>query len=192
MKFWPQKRWKQILLIAILVVVIVLASLLAYVMFAIGNDIVTEVVVMNEEASVTALVLYHPGLSSFAYAVAYAFADGLVSNGWRVKIATPSIEAPTDASEYSLLVLCFSTYGGNPDSPTVRQIERMGDLGGVDVVLVGLAAGDAESSMATMRESVLDANGEIILEKAWFNMAPNEGDKAATVLAEETGQGIAP
>jgi len=58
--------------------------------------------------------------------------------------------------------------------------------------LVGLAAGDAQSSMATMREAVVDANGEIILEKAWFTQVSNEGDKAATVLAEETGQGIAP
>ncbi len=175
-----------------LAVVIVFASVSAYVFFAIGNDVVSEVVVKNEEASETALVLYHPGLSSFAHDVAYAFADGLVSSGWRVEIATPSSEAPTDASEYGLLVLCFSTYAGSPDSPTVRHLERMGDLGGVDVVLVGLAAGDAESSMATMREAVVDANGEIILEKAWFTQAPNEGDKAATVLAEETGQGIAP
>ncbi|MBN1358039.1 hypothetical protein JW988_04635, partial [Candidatus Bathyarchaeota archaeon] len=102
MKLWPQKRWKQILLIALLVVVIVFASVSAYVFFAIGNDVVTEVVVMNEEANETALVLYHPGLSSFAHDVAYAFADGLVSSGWRVEIATPSSEAPTDASEYGL------------------------------------------------------------------------------------------
>jgi len=182
----------QILLIAVLVVVIILASVLAYVMFAIGNDVVTEVVVKNEGGSETALVLYHPGLSSFAHDVAYAFADGLVSSGWRVEVATPSNEAPTDASDYGLLVLCFSTYGGNPDSSTVRHVERMGDLGGVDVVLVGLAAGDAESSTAIMREDVVAANGAIMLEKAWFTMAPNEGDKAATVLAEETGQGIAP
>jgi len=108
------------------------------------------------------------------------------------EIATPSSEAPTDASDYGLLVLCFSTYGGRPDLPTVRHFERMSDLGGVDVVLVGLAAGGADGSTATIREAVVDANGAIILEKAWFTQAPNEGDKAATVLAEETGQGIAP
>ena len=192
MKFWPQKKWKQILLIAVLAVVIVFASVSAYVLFAIGNDVVTEVVVKNAESNETALVLYHPGLSSFAHDVTYAFADGLVSSGWRVAIATPSSEAPTDATDYGLLVLCFSTYAESPDSPTVRHLERMGDLGEVNVVLVGLAAGDAQSSMATMREAVVDANGEIILEKAWFTQVSNEGDKAATVLAEETGQGIAP
>lgn len=192
MKLWPQKRWKQILLIAVLAVAIVLASLLAYVIFAIGNDVVTEVVVKNAEGSETALVLYHPGLSSFAHDVAYAFADGLVASGWRVEIATPSSEAPTSTSDYGLLVLFFSTYGGNPDSPTVRHLERMCDLDGISVVLVGLAGGGAEGSTAIIREAVVDANGEIILEKAWFNMAPNEGDKAATVLAEETAQGITP
>ena len=192
LKLWPQKRWKQILLIAVLTIVIVLASLLAYMIFAIGNDVVTDVMVKNAEGSETALMLYHPGLSSFAHDVAYAFADGLVSGGWRVEIATPSSEAPTDASDYGLLVLCFSTYGGKPDSPTTRHLERMGDLGGVNVVLVGLAGGDAQGSTAIMRDAVEYANGVIILEKAWFNMAPNEGDKAATVLAEETGQGLAP
>jgi hypothetical protein len=90
LKLWPQKRWKKILLISVLVIVVALASLLANVIYAINTDIVTELVVKNPDGSKTALVLYHPGLSSFAHDVSYAFADGLASNGWRVEIATPS------------------------------------------------------------------------------------------------------
>jgi hypothetical protein len=190
LKLWPQKKWKKILLVSVLAVVVVFASVLGYIIFAINNDIVTDVVVKNAGGSSTALVLYHPGLSSFAHDVAYAFADGLVSSGWRVEIATPSAEAPTDMSNYGLLVLCFSTYGGNPDTPTVRNLERMGDLNGIQTVLVGLAAGDAGSSTATMQKAVTDANGTVILEKAFYTQAPNEGNKPATDLAEQAGRGI--
>jgi hypothetical protein len=190
LKLWPQKKWKKILLVSVLIVVVVFASVLAYIIFAINNDIVTDIVVKNAGGSDTALVLYHPGLSSFAHDVAYAFADGLVSSGWRVEIATPSAEAPTDMSNYGLLVLCFSTYGGNPDAPTVRHLERMGDLQGIQTVLVGLAAGDAGSSTATMQKAVTNANGTVILEKAFYTQAPNEGNQPATDLAEQAGRGI--
>jgi len=190
LKLWPQKRWKKILLISVLVVFVVFASLLAYVAYAISTDVVTEVVVENPGGSKTALVLYHPGLSSFAHDVAYAFTEGLVSNGWRVEIATPSAQAPSEPSEYDLLVFCFSTYGWEPDSPTMRQIERMGDLEGVDLVLVGLAAGDAMGSKAKVAEVVLSANGNIISEIALNSIAPNEGNKSATELAEQAGREI--
>ena len=177
-------------MISLLVVFVVSASLLAYMAYAISTDVVTEVVVENPEGGVTALVLYHPGLSSFAHDVAYAFTVGLVSNGWRVEIATPSTQAPSDPSEYDLLVFCFSTYGGEPDSPTARHIERMGNLEGIDVVLVGLAAGDATGSKAKVSELVLATNGNIIDEIALTSMAPNEGNKSATELAEQAGREI--
>jgi hypothetical protein len=177
-------------LISLLVVFLVFASVLAYMTYAISTDVVTEVVVENPGGSKTALVMYHPGLSSFAHDVAYAFTEGLVSNGWRVEIATPSSQAPSEPAEYDLLVLCFSTYGGQPDSPTMRQIERVGDLEGVNLVLVGLAAGDAMGSKARVAEAVLSANGNIVSEIALNSMAPNEGNKSATELAEQAGREI--
>lgn len=134
--------------------------------------------------------MYHPGLSSFANDVAYAFTAGLVSTGWRVEIATPSVQAPNEPSEYGLVVFCFSTYAGQPDSPTMRQIERMGDFEGIDVVLVGLAAGDATGSKAKVSEVVLSANGNVVGELALNSMAPNEGNKSATELAEQAGREI--
>jgi len=90
-------------------------------MFAFNNDIVTELVIENPDGGKTSLLLYHPGLSSFLHDVAYALADGLVSNGWRAEIATPSPEAPTDTSKYDLLVIFASTYGGRPDRRKARS-----------------------------------------------------------------------
>jgi hypothetical protein len=194
LRLWPQKRWKQILLISAFVIVVVPACLLAYVLYEINTDIVTELVVMNADGHETALVLYHPGLSSFAHDVAYAFADGLASNGWRVEIATPSPQAPTNASKYNLLVICTSTYGGQPDAPTMRHLARMGDLSGIHVVIVALSGGETggESTKEVLQRTVSSANGIIIKLLNLYNSAPNEGGKSATALAAQAGSTIIP
>jgi len=190
LKFWPQKRWKKILLITLLAMVVILAVLLAYVAFAINNDVVTQTVIRNPEGAKTALVLYHPGLASFSKDVAYAFADGLVENDWRVEVATPSIEAPTDVSTYSLLVVVSNTYAFTPDAPTTRHLERIGNLNGIQSVLLTLGAGSAQESKQSLENMIQARNGTIIESLLLYSMAPNEGDKSATEIAEQTAQEI--
>jgi hypothetical protein len=190
LKFWPQKRWKKILLITLLTIVVVSAVLLIYVGFVINNDIVTQLVIRNPEGAKTALVLYHPGLTSFSKDVAYAFADGLVENDWRVEVATPSFEAPTDVSKYSLLVVVSNTYAFTPDAPTTRHLERIGNLNGIQSVLLTLGAGSAEESKQSLENMIQDRNGTIIESLLLYSMAPNEGDKSATAIAKETAQQI--
>ena len=190
MKFWPQKRWKKILLITLLTIVVVSAVLLIYVGFVINNDVVTQLVIRNPEGAKTALVLYHPGLTSFSKDVAYAFADGLVENDWRVEVATPSFEAPTDVSKYSLLVVISNTYAFTPDAPTTRHLERIGNLNGIQSVLLTLGAGSAEESKQSLENMIQDRNGTIIESLLLYSMAPNEGDKSATEIAEQTAQQI--
>jgi hypothetical protein len=190
LKFWPQKRWKKILLITLLTIIVILAVLLAYVAYAINNDVVTQLVIRNPEGVKDALVLYHPGLTSFSKDVAYAFADGLVENDWRVEVATPSIEAPTEISKYSLLVVVSNTYAFTPDAPTTRQLERIGNLSGIQSVLLTLGAGSAQESKQSLENMIQDRNGTIIESLLLYSMAPNEGDKSATEIAEETAQQI--
>lgn len=190
MRFWLQKRWKKILLVTLLAMIIILALLSAYVSFVINNDVVTELVIKNPEGAKRALVLYHPGLSSFSKDVAYAFADGLVVNDWRVEIATPSNEAPTDLSEYSLLVIASNTYAFTPDVPTTRHIERIGDLSGIQTVLLTLGAGSAEESKKALENLVQSSNGTIAKSLLLYSMAPNEGGKSATEIAKQTAQQI--
>jgi len=189
-KLWPQKRWKRILLITFLVLAIVSVSLLVYASFGMNNDVITELVVKNPAGNKIALVLYHPGLSSFSHDVAYAFADGLVANDWRVEIATPSIEAPTDLSKYDLLVVSSNTYGFNPDTPTTRHLERIGELGAIETVAITLGAGSAEQSQQIFENLLESHNGTIIESLLLYSLAPNEGGNSAAEIAEQTAKEI--
>ena len=190
MRFWPQKKWKKILLVTLLMIVVISVSLLGYVSFAMNNDVVTQLVIKNATGSKTALVLYHPGLSSFSHDVSYAFADGLVSNGWRVEIATSSIEAPTNISKYSLLVISSNTYAFTPDSPTTRQLERIGNLNGIQTVLLTLGAGSAQESQKALETTIQTSNGTILQSLVLYSMAPNQGDRSATEIAQQTAREI--
>lgn len=161
MKLLPQKKWKKILLIAVLAFVIVAASGLGFIMLKINSDYVSGIDVLNTDGSKTALIIYHPGLSSFMKDTAYAFADGLVEDGWRVEITTASSEAPTDLSDYSLLVLGSPVYAGSP-SPTIkRHVERIGELQGIDIVLLVTSAGSDGGTEASMQQTVEEYNGTI-------------------------------
>ena len=159
MKLWPQKKWKKILLVVILAFVIVVACVSGFVLFKINSDYVSEIDVLNADGSETALIIYHPGFSSFMEDTAYAFADGLVENDWRVEITTASSQAPTELSDYSLLVLGSGVYASGPSSTIKRHVERIGDLQEIETVLLvtsGFSNGEAE---AQMQQTVEDHNG---------------------------------
>jgi len=49
-----------------------------------------------------ALIICHPGLSDFPDAVAAAFAEGLIANGWQVDVTTASAHAPRDLARYDV------------------------------------------------------------------------------------------
>jgi flavorubredoxin len=192
MKLWPEKKWKKIVLIAVIAFVIVVASVLGFVFFKINNDYVSGIDVLNADGSETALVIYHPGLSSFMKDVAYAFADGLVENGWRVEITTASSEAPTDLSDYSLLALGSPVYGGNPSSTIKRHLERIGDLQGIDTVILVTSGGSDGSTEAYLQQAVEDHNGVVTNVLSLFTSTPNEGDGDPLDIAEQAGREIFP
>jgi flavorubredoxin len=188
MKFWPQKRWKQILLIAILTFVIVVIGVLGFIFFKINSDYVSGIEVLNADGAQNALIIYHPGLSSFMKDIVYAFADGLVENGWRVEITTASSQAPTDLSGYSLLALGSPVYADGP-SPTIkRHVERIGDLTGIDTVLLVTSGGSDGGAEATMQQTVEEHNGAVELVLSLFNSVSNEGDPLD--IAEQAGRDL--
>jgi hypothetical protein len=189
-KLWPQKRWKKILLTTFLALLIIAVSLLAYASVAMNNDVITELKIENSQGTKTALILYHPGLTSFSHDIAYAYADGLVSNNWRVEITTSSIQAPTDLSNYDLLVVLSNTYAFTPDKPTMRQLDRMGNLDGIQTVLITLGAGSAQESKTSLESTVSASNGDIVQSLLLYSMAANEGEKAATEIAIQAAQQI--
>ena len=187
-KLWPQKRWKKILLITFLALLIITISLLAYASIGMNNDVITEITIKNPQGTKSALILYHSGLSSFSHDIAYAYAGGLVSNNWRVEITTSSSQAPTNLSKYDLLVILSNTYAFTPDKPTIRQIERLGDLNGSQTVLITLGAGSAQESKQSLESMIIASNGDIIQSLLLYSMAPNEGNKSAKEIAYQSAQ----
>ena len=78
-----------------------------------NRDVISGIEVINAGGSKTALVVYQPGLSGFPHDISYAFANGLRISwveGRRLPLA--GLQAPSDLSNYSLLVLGFPIYGG--------------------------------------------------------------------------------
>lgn len=188
MKLWPEKKWKKIVFIAIIAFVIVVASVSGFVLFKINSDYVSGIDVLNADGSETALIIYHPGFSSFMKDVVYAFADGLVENGWRVEITTASSQAPTDMSNYSLLVLGSPIYAGGP-SPTIkRHINRIGDLQEIDTVIIFTSGGVQESSVMPLKQAVEEHNGTFETFLSLFTGASNEGDGDPLDIAEQAGR----
>jgi len=163
MKLWPKKLWKQILVIFAIVVIIlfVVAASFAGLLLAgvIGGEVVSEVEVINSEGLKTALVVYQPGFSNFPKDVSYAFADGLVSNDWKVEITTASAQTPTELSKYSLLVLAYPVYGETPGSAIVSYVNRTGNLNTINTVIIACAGGDSGESIVPLRQQVEEANG---------------------------------
>ena len=161
MKFWPEKKWKQMLLISVIIVVLIVAGVSVFVLIKANSDVASELDVLNPNGSQTALILYHDGFSSFTKDAIYALGDGLVDNGWRVEITTASDQAPTDLSKYSFLVLGSPVYGGSPSASIKRHVERIGDLGGIESVLVVTSGGINAGAEVAMRQIVEDNNGVV-------------------------------
>jgi flavorubredoxin len=166
------KRRSTVVLIVVLVV-LVAAGVLSYLWL--NREVVSEVEVRNPEGDAgTALVIYHPGESDFQEKVTYAFAESLVSNGWRVEITTASLQAPTDLSVYDLLVLGGPTYWFTPARPIRRYLSRLGDLGGQPTVTIITSMGAGERSVFIMDQDVREANGDLVKSLILYTMRPNE------------------
>jgi hypothetical protein len=202
MKLWPQKRWKQALLvffIFVLAVVVVLAIAGTYVSSAVNKDVVSGIEVINPGGSKTALVVYQAGLTSFPKDTSYAFANGLAASGWRVEVTTASSRAPSDLSKYSLLVLGFPVYGGKPGTTIVRYVDKVGDLHGLNTVIIALNGNlNMGRSVDTMTQNVHAANGtvqkSIALGSALtlFGVAPGGGSGSPADSARQAGTQIHP
>ena len=146
------------MLVTFLTIIVVSGIFLTYVLLSINKDVVSPVYVINAGGSKTALVVYQPGLSSSPKDNSYAFADGLASSGWRVEITTASSQAPSDLSNYSLLVLAFPIYSGGPGAAAVRYVDRLGNLQGIHTVIIDVGA----ASENIMKQKVQAKNGIII------------------------------
>lgn len=154
-----------------------LAAWAAWLFSGRNRDIVSEMKTLNPEGKAgTALVVYHPGKSDFQRRVFSGFVEGLVTNGWQVKMTTPSSQAPTDLAGYDLLVLGGPTYGFAPNRPIQRYLSRLGDLGGKRTVTIITALGMGDRSTEMMQRLVREANGDLVRALVLYKSRPNDDD----------------
>ena len=142
-----------------------------------NREVVSEVTTLNPGGEAgAALVVYHPGKSDFQHRVFSGFAEGLVANGWRVAMTTPSSLTPTDLAGYELLVLGGPTYGFAPNRPVQKYLSRLGDLGGKRTVTIITALGMGERSTGMMQRLVRQANGDLVRAMVLYKARPNDDD----------------
>lgn len=155
------------------------------------HEVVSEVKVLNPKGdNGKALVIYQKGLRDFQPKVAFAFAEGLASIGWRVEITTVSTHTPTDISSYDLLVLTWPTYFFSPSLPVRRYLRRIKDLKEKRTVIICTAAGAPANSCEKMKSLVQAANGNIVKSLKLFTMRPNEGNNNPLEIATKIGKEI--
>lgn len=157
----------------ILLIVLVVAWAWSY--FWLNQEVESEIEIRNPGGDAgTALVVYHPGRGSFHKRVIAGFVEGLVSNGWRVEVATASPRAPTDLAGYDLLVLGSPTYWFTPSWPLRRYLSRLGDLGSQRTVTIitGMGAGGRSSSM--IEKQVRKSGGDLVKALLLYWMRPND------------------
>jgi hypothetical protein len=124
----------------------------------------------------SALVVYHPGRGTFHPKVVSGFVEGLVADGWRVDVATASAQAPTELSNYDLLVLGSPTYWFMPSAPIRRYLRRLGDLDGQPTVTITTGLGAGERSANIFRRRVRGARGSLVKSLNLYRMRPNDDD----------------
>ena len=142
-----------------------------------NREVASEVTTLNPDGETgRALVVYHPGKSDFQNRVFAGFAQGLVANGWRVEVTTPSPQTPTGMADYDLLVLGGPTYGFTPNRPILTYVSRLGDLGGKPTVTIITALGMGERSSGRMQQLVRQANGNLVKSLVLYKARPNDDD----------------
>jgi flavorubredoxin len=191
-RFWPEKRWKKIVFVILIIMVVLSVIILGFVSLGVSNDVVSDIIVVNDQGTFNALLIYHPGFSSFSKDVVYAYAEGLALNDWRIEITTPSDQAPTSISDYSLLIVAAPVYGFGPTPTISRHIDRIGDLQETRTAVIITAAGNPGNAVETMKEIIEQNNGIVDSQIILFSLAPNEGDQSAIDLSREAGNEIFP
>ena len=161
----------------VLPILTVLFVVSVWVIYATSREVISTLKTLSPPAEKgRALIVWHPGQSDFPAHVMNAFADGLVSNGWRVDITTASSQAPTNLAGYDLLVLGTPVYWGAPARPLSNYLQRLGDLRGRRTVLILTASGNSDDAMKTAKEKVAQAHGQIVVALTLYRWRPNRED----------------
>lgn len=172
-----------VLLAEVLIAAAIIAGGLCLGWYALWNGWVTrtrqaevrsEVIELGGEGTAgRALIVHHPGRSGFHTRLQRAFADGLMSRGWRVAMTTASTETPIDLLPFELLVLGAPVYNWRAAQPVLAYISRLGDMRGKPVALVLSGGGVTDAAMVDLRRRVGEARGRVVEALEVWTERPN-------------------
>lgn len=181
-------------------VVVIIAGITAWVIwywYRVSQEAPSEFEVLNPAVKGgTALMVYHPGRRGFCYAVIHTFAQGLVSSGWRVHIATASSQAPTDVGSYDFLVFGGPTYMWSPARPIKRYLSSLGDLQRKPTEIIVTGFGATSRAISIMEKLVREANGQLVRSLSLTTLRPNDvqdprpNREVALEMARRAGQEV--
>ncbi|TXT63811.1 MAG: hypothetical protein BAJALOKI3v1_310040 [Promethearchaeota archaeon] len=134
-----------------------------------------------------ALVVFRPGISLFQEDMTNAFVEGLVEKDWIVNITTSSSQTPINIHDYDLLVLGTPTYGGTPHHSIVSYLKNVGDLNGIDIILI-ITSGGSDQALDIMTSKVQNNNGTIIESLSLYTIKDNGGN--ARDLSYNSGKNL--
>jgi hypothetical protein len=184
-----------------------LLALVGAVLLALGwtevrirGAVTTDIELRHAGGRSAALVVYHPGISTFPGDIAEAFAAGLDDAGWRVAITTASAATPVALGEYDLLVVVAPTYWWTPARPVLRWVGRLEDLGGKPVAVLVTGLGSTHRAQRVLASAVRARGGTVAFARAFWTAAPNKEDEyswrtntaVAVRLAREAGRALGP
>ena len=161
------------MILIIILAILAAAWILSY--WWLNQEVAGKVEVHNPDGhGGSALVVYHPGRGTFHRRVIGGFVKGLVESGWRVEAVTASEHAPTDLTNYDLLVLGSPTYWFTPSLPIRRYLRRISDLDGQPTVTIVTGLGAGERSSKVLQGKVRDAHGNVARSLTFYRMRPND------------------
>jgi len=182
------------------VIVVITAVAATWLFWRINQEAVRPLILTNSAGTTgKALLVYHPGLSTFPEQVTTNFVSGLVASGWQVSTATASSQAPLPDDGYDLVIFGAPVYFGAPAKPLTQYITRVGDLGGKPVVILLTGADDVAGAIAAAEKAVIEAKGRPIRSLGFTTMKPNDKEnkyagsniEKALQIAREGGRNFA-
>ena len=114
------------------------------------------------DAAFKALIIHHPGRSDFHGRLQRAFAAGLAEKGWRVALTNAHPGNHANPRAYDLLALGAPVYNFRVAEPLLDQVERLGPLNKMDVMLVVSGGGMTELALRDLYGRTQRAGGRVV------------------------------
>jgi hypothetical protein len=110
----------------------------------------------------SALIVYHPGGSSFQSQITKGFARGLAQEGWRIKIITTGSKAVTNFKKYDLVIFSSPTYDWLPSRRIMKYIKEIPSLKEVPTAVIVSAVRSTEQSQPVLEKAVKDKGAKLV------------------------------